>query len=91
MGTDLHGWIECRTRRQGLNHDEKAWSPTISLSMLGMPRDYDGLACLFGVRDFDTMWRPVTANRGLSPDTSPEVRAEHATWSALGFAETWLS
>ncbi|MER7184937.1 hypothetical protein ABT404_36645 [Streptomyces hyaluromycini] len=89
MGTDIHGWIECRTWREGLNHDETAWSPAISLSMLGMPRDYDGFACLFGVRDFDATWHPVAANRGLPPDASPEVREEHATWAAAAFGETW--
>ncbi|MEU6195057.1 hypothetical protein [Streptomyces sp. NPDC047061] len=82
MGTDIHGWIECRTWREALPHDETAWSPAISLPLLGMPRDYDGFACLFGVRDFDATWRPVAANRGLPPDTSPEVREEHATWAA---------
>ncbi|RPE43471.1 hypothetical protein EDD90_6674 [Streptomyces sp. Ag109_O5-1] len=91
MGTDIHGWVECRTWRDGLDYDATAWCRAISLSMLGMPRDYDGFACLFGVRDFQAMWRPVAANRGLPPDTSPEVHAEHATWAASAFAETWLT
>ncbi|MGY4982897.1 hypothetical protein ACWCYL_38115 [Streptomyces sp. 900105755] len=91
MGTDIHGWIECRTWREGLNHDETAWSPAINLPMLGMPRDYDAFACLFGVRDFDATWHPVAPSRGLPPDTSPEVREEHATWAASAFAETWLT
>ncbi|MGW7240394.1 hypothetical protein [Streptomyces sp. NPDC054804] len=92
MGTDIHGWVECRTWRGGLDHDETAWSPAISrLSMLGMPRDYDAFACLFGVRDFHGMWRPVATNRGLPPDTSLEVREDHAPWAGWAFAETWLT
>ncbi|MEU9455179.1 hypothetical protein [Streptomyces sp. NPDC048277] len=91
MGTDIHGWVECRTWREGLDYDETAWHPAISLFSLGMPRDYDAFACLFGVRDFQAMWRPVAANRGLPSDTSLKVRAEHATWAGTAFAETWLT
>ncbi|MFJ3302725.1 hypothetical protein ACIPSA_06345 [Streptomyces sp. NPDC086549] len=91
MGTDIHGWIECRTWREGLEYDETAWCPAITLSMLGIPRDYEAFACLFGVRDFSNHWRPVAADRDLPPDASDTVRTELSSWGESAFGTTWLS
>ncbi|MCF3129807.1 hypothetical protein [Streptomyces olivochromogenes] len=90
MGTDIHGWIECRTWGSDLEPGETAWQPAITLSMLGMPRDYEAFACLFGVRDFSGLWRPIAANRGLPPDTSQTIRTELESWGDAAFGTTWL-
>ncbi|WP_418961121.1 hypothetical protein [Streptomyces tritici] len=90
MGTDIHGFVECRIWGPGLAPDETAWQAAVELSLLGMTRDYEGFACLFGVRDFGGRWRPVAAGRGLPADVSPTARAEHASWGAAAFGATWL-
>ncbi|WP_406865046.1 hypothetical protein ABZO31_33245 [Streptomyces sp. HUAS MG47] len=90
MGTDIHGFVECRTWGPGLDHDETAWFAAVELSMLGMTRDYAGFACLFGVRDVGGRWRPVAADRGLPDDVSETARAEHASWGEAAFGASWL-
>ena len=90
MGTDIRGFVECRTWGPGLDVDETAWQRAVELSMLGVTRDYAAFACLFGVRDLDGHWRPVSAGRGLPADVSAEVRAAHASWGAAAFGATWL-
>ncbi|MFH8771586.1 hypothetical protein [Streptomyces sp. NPDC017958] len=91
MGTDIHGWVECRTWREGLAPGETAWCPALDLAMLGVHRDYEAFACLFGVRDFDARWRHVAADRGLPPDVSEPVRAGLESWGGAAFGTTWLS
>ncbi|MFJ8627009.1 hypothetical protein ACIRD3_29810 [Kitasatospora sp. NPDC093550] len=90
MGTTVHGFVECRTWGPGLGVEETAWYSAIELSMLGMTRDYEAFACLFGVRDLGRHWRPVAADRGLPPDASENTRAEHARWGDSAFAASWL-
>ncbi|WP_316754006.1 hypothetical protein [Streptomyces herbicida] len=66
MGTDIHGLIECHAWAPGLDAGETSWHAAIDLTMLGMvTRDYEAFACLFGVRNFSGLWRPVAADRGL--------------------------
>ncbi|WP_159072330.1 hypothetical protein [Streptomyces sp. CMB-StM0423] len=90
MGTDIRGFVECRTWGPGLAVDETAWYPAIELSMLGVTRDYEAFACLFGVRDLSGHWRPVSSGRGLPGDVSEAVRAKHASWGEAAFGATWL-
>ncbi|MFI7706599.1 hypothetical protein [Nonomuraea sp. NPDC049480] len=90
MGTSIHGFVECRTWTRGLDIDERAWCAAISLSMLGVTRDYDAFDCLFGVRSSGN-WRPIAADRGLPLDASETARAELAEWGEAAFGVTWLS
>ncbi|MER7791312.1 hypothetical protein [Streptomyces sp. NPDC097640] len=90
MGTDIRGFVECRTWGPGLEIGETAWYAAIELSMLGVTRDYEAFACLFGVRDFSGHWRPVAADRGLPADTAEATRAEFAGWGEAAFGATWL-
>ncbi|GAA3014572.1 hypothetical protein GCM10020229_27360 [Kitasatospora albolonga] len=91
MGTDIHGYLECRTWGPGLAYDQRAWFTAIELSMLGMTRDYAGFPCLFGVRDIGHHWRPVAAGRGLPADASETTRTAHAAWGEAAFGATWLT
>ncbi|MCF2531795.1 hypothetical protein [Yinghuangia soli] len=92
MGTDIHGYIECRTWKPGLDPGETAWQPAVDLALLGLYRDYAGFAVLFGVRDIHDEWRPVAAGRGLPADVSGVVLAAYdmcepavdATWIGWG-------
>ncbi|MEU8252371.1 hypothetical protein, partial [Nonomuraea sp. NPDC048916] len=88
MGTDIHGFVECRTWTHGLDIGESAWCAAISLSMLGVHRDYDAFDCLFGVRSSGD-WRPIAADRGLPQDASETARAELAQWGEAAFGVTW--
>ncbi|MGV9454504.1 hypothetical protein [Streptomyces sp. NPDC003635] len=87
MGTNIRGYVECRTWG---TDDDSAWYPAIELPLLGILRDYDAFACLFGVRDPGAHWRPVAADRGLPADVSRRVHAEHASWGDTAFGVTWL-
>ncbi|MFF2845467.1 hypothetical protein ACFVT5_03925 [Streptomyces sp. NPDC058001] len=89
MGTDIHGYVECRTWGPGLAPTETAWYPAVPLPMLGVARDYPAYDCLFGVRG-SGVWRPVAAGRGLPPDASETVTAEMADWGPGAFGATWL-
>ncbi|MFF4542686.1 hypothetical protein ACFY1J_00325 [Streptomyces sp. NPDC001406] len=90
MGTDIHGLIECRAWAPGLDAGETSWHAAIDLTMLGMvTRDYEAFACLFGVRNYSGLWRPVVADRGLPPDASTTTRAELSSWGAAAFGTTW--
>lgn len=90
MGTDIRGFVECRTWGVGPGDGETAWHSAIELSMLGVARDYPAFACLFGVRDFSGHWQPVSAGRGLPADAAEGTRAEHTSWGAAAFGATWL-
>ncbi|MER7583878.1 hypothetical protein [Kitasatospora sp. NPDC097691] len=88
MGTDIRGFVECRTWD---DTGAKAWRSAVELSLLGMTRDYPAFACLFGVRDVGGRWRPVSAGRGLPADVAQRTRAGHASWGAAAFGATWLA
>lgn len=90
VGTDIRGFVECRTWSVGLDVGERTWCSAIELSLLGVSRDYDAFACLFGIRDLSERWRPVSAGRGLPTDVSEHARAEHAAWGDSAFGATWL-
>jgi hypothetical protein len=60
MGTDIHGYVECRTWAP----EGTVWESAVELSMLGVTRDYPAFACFFGVRDFAGHWQPVGASAG---------------------------
>ncbi|YCK33865.1 hypothetical protein ACNF49_07115 [Actinomadura sp. ATCC 39365] len=89
MGTDIHGFIECRTWTPGLDVGETAWCAAISLKML-VGRDYEAFDCLFGVRS-SGHWRPVAADRGLPRDASETTKAGLAEWGEAAFGVTWLN
>ncbi len=90
VGTNIQGYVECRTQAPGPGMGEPAWHSAIELSMLGVIRDYDAFACLFGVRDPAGHWRPVAADRGLPADVSDAARTGHAAWGDAAFGATWL-
>ncbi|MBL1099322.1 hypothetical protein [Streptomyces coffeae] len=90
MGTDIEGFVECRTWGPGLDIGETAWYSAIELSMLGMTRDYPAFACLFGVRALSGHWRPVAADRGIPADASTVTRAGHAASGKAAFGATWI-
>ncbi|WP_406287986.1 hypothetical protein [Embleya sp. NBC_00896] len=89
MGTDIHGFVECRTWRPGRAVGEVEWCAAIDLSLLGLNREYEVFDCLFGVRA-SGHWRPVAADRGLPSDASTTTRAELADRCDVAFGSTWL-
>ncbi|MCX5410750.1 hypothetical protein [Streptomyces sp. NBC_00059] len=89
MGTDIHGFIECRWDRW-LDEDDREWFPAIDLAHLYNGRDYVAFGSLFGVRD-TTSFRALADHRGLPPDTSQEVLADFSTWSNELHGESWIS
>ncbi|WP_432011354.1 hypothetical protein [Streptomyces cucumeris] len=90
MGTDIYGFVECRTWGPGLELGATAWYSAIDLSLLGVDRDYAAFGCLFGVRGPEGHWRPVAAGRGLPVDVSEVTGAEHAAHGAAVFGTTWI-
>ncbi|GAA3205183.1 hypothetical protein [Nonomuraea roseoviolacea] len=90
MGTDIHGFIECRAWTRGLDFGETAWCAAISLEMLSAGREYAAFDCLFGVRSSGD-WQPIAADRGLPQDASETTRAGLAEWGDAAFGVTWLT
>ncbi|MER6578020.1 hypothetical protein [Nonomuraea sp. NPDC001023] len=89
MGTDIHGFIECRTWAPGLDVGETAWCAALSLKTL-VGRDYEAFDCIFGVRS-SGHWRPIAADRGLPQDASETTKAGLAEWGEAAFGVTWLN
>ncbi|TLS40507.1 hypothetical protein FE633_41190 [Streptomyces montanus] len=89
MGTDIHGYVECRAWGPGLAPGESAWQSAISLSVLGTTRDYPAFDCLFGVRSWGR-WEPIAADRGLPADAAARTVAELESWGGAAFGVTWL-
>lgn len=89
MGTDIHGFIECRWD-YWLDEDDRAWSQVIDLSHLYNGRDYGAFGALFGVRD-TASFRALADHRGLPHDASREVLACFGPWSDELHGESWIS
>ncbi|MDQ0984993.1 hypothetical protein [Streptomyces sp. V2I9] len=89
MGTDLHGFIECRWDRW-LDEDDRVWFPAIDLSHLYNGRDYGAFGSLFGVRD-TASFRPLADHRGLPPDVSEGVLAAFEPWNDDQHGASWIS
>jgi hypothetical protein len=84
MGTDIDGWIECRT----LVVDNETWDAVMDFRFIYRGRDYDSFGCLFGVRN-TANFRPIAPDRGLPHDVSEQVKKE-ATFAGL-YAHTWIT
>lgn len=76
LSTDVGGMIECRpgARLWGPGDEDSVWEPAIDLFLLNRGNAYDGLACLFGIRNSFGFrpWRKAVASR-MTPRTGFEV------------------
>jgi hypothetical protein len=91
MGTDISGFIECRTWH--LHGEETPWHAAVDLFCLYTTRNYDAFGCLFGVRNFAD-FRPLATGRGLPGDVSEGVLAElDRAYSSPDdvFGTSWIS
>ncbi|WP_411071185.1 hypothetical protein [Streptomyces sp. cmx-4-25] len=79
MSTDVSGTIECRpgARLWGPDDEDAVWELGIDLFLLNRGNAYDGLACLFGIRN-SFGFRPLAEGRGFPDDASDGLRAEFA-------------
>ncbi|MFF4852467.1 hypothetical protein [Streptomyces sp. NPDC001194] len=84
MGTDMHGFIECR------DEDDRRWNGAIDIAHLYDGRSYAAFGALFGVRDA-TSFRPLAEYRGLPADVSPESLAGFASWSPDAAGASWIT
>ncbi|GHG31279.1 hypothetical protein [Streptomyces zaomyceticus] len=76
MSTDVSGMIECRpgARLWGVDDEDTVWEAGIDLFLLNRGNAYDGLACLFGVRNYFG-FRPLAEDRGFPDDASEGLRS----------------
>lgn len=89
MSTEVNGVIECRplARVWGVDDEDAQWCAAIDLCLLNSGNAYDGLACLFGIRN-SFGFRPLAEGRGLPEDASEGARGDcHAD----AYGETWVS
>ena len=84
MGTDINGWIECKTQTMDL----ETWAAVMALGYVYLGRDYDAFGCLFGVRN-DTHFRPIAPDRGVPDDASDQVKGAASVPGLYG--QTWIS
>ncbi|WP_418960494.1 hypothetical protein [Streptomyces tritici] len=90
MGTDIHGFLECRTNYRTLDaEDMTGWHGAVDLDLLYSGRDYDAFGCLFGVRNL-AGFRPLAAERGLPGDVSEEARRRYEGWGRDAHDATWI-
>ncbi|MFF2600535.1 hypothetical protein ACFVVB_15785 [Streptomyces californicus] len=89
MGTDMHGFIECRWDRW-LDEDDREWFRAVDLSHLYNGRDYVAFGSLFGVRD-TVSFRPLADHRGIPQDASGEVLTTLETWGDDRHGESWIT
>lgn len=94
MSTDISGMIECRpgARLWGPDDEDSVWEPAIDLFLLNGGNAYDGLACLFGVRN-TFGFRPLAEDRGFPDDASEGLRD---VFTAFGgpddvYGTSWLT
>lgn len=94
MSTDVSGMIECRpgARLWGPDDEDSVWEVAIDLFLLNRGNAYDGLACLFGVRN-SFGFRPLAEGRGFPDDASDGLRGEFAGYGGPGdvHGTTWLT
>lgn len=72
MSTDVSGMIECRPGLACgacLDDEDSVWEVGIDLFLLNRGNAYDGLACLFGIRNYFG-FRPLAEDRGFPDDAS---------------------
>lgn len=77
--TDVSGMIECRPGAclWGPDDEDSVGEIGIDLFLLNRGNSYDGLACLFGVRN-SFGFRPLAEDRGFPDDASDGLRGEFA-------------
>lgn len=94
MSTDVSGMIECRpgARLWGPDDEDSVWEAGIDLLLLNMANAYDGLACLFGIRNHFG-FRPLAEDRGFPDDVSEGLRREFADCGGPRYVHgtTWLT
>ena len=94
MSTDVSGMIECRpgARLWGPDDEDSVWEVGIDLFLLNRGNAYDGLACLFGIRN-SFGFRPLAEGRGFPDDASDGLRGEFAGYGGPGdvHGTTWLT
>ncbi|MFF3790877.1 hypothetical protein ACFYXW_12505 [Streptomyces sp. NPDC001981] len=94
MSTDVSGMIECRpgARLWGPDDEDSVWEIGIDLFLLNRGNAYDGLACLFGVRN-SFGFRPLSEERGFPDDASDGLRGEFAGYGGPHdvHGTTWLT
>ncbi|MEV6197816.1 hypothetical protein AB0M19_36105 [Streptomyces sp. NPDC051920] len=94
MSTDVSGMIECRpgARLWGPDDEDSVWEAGIDLVLLNQGNAYDGLACLFGVRNYFG-FRPLAEDRGFPDDASDGLQAEFASCGGPRdvHGTTWLT
>ncbi len=94
MSTDVSGMIECRpgARLWGLDDEDSVWEVGIDLFLLNRGNAYDGLACLFGIRNYFG-FRPLAEDRGFPDDASEGLRDEFARYGGPHdvHGTTWLT
>ncbi|MFD9870954.1 hypothetical protein ACFXI8_09250 [Streptomyces niveus] len=94
MSTDVSGMIECRpgARLWGPDDEDSVWVAGIDLFLLNRGNAYDGLACLFGVRN-SFGFRPVAEDCGFPDDASDGLRGDFAAYGGPEdvFGTTWLT
>ncbi|MGW1640463.1 hypothetical protein [Streptomyces lavendulae] len=94
MSTDVSGMIECRpgARLWGPDDEDTVWEVAIDLLLLNGGNAYDGLACLFGIRNYFG-FRPLAEGRGFPDDASDGLRDEFADCGGPRYVHgtTWLT
>ncbi|UUU19252.1 hypothetical protein [Streptomyces sp. DSM 40750] len=94
MSTDVSGMIECRPGAQlwGPDDEDSVWQAAIDLFLLNRGNAYDGLACLFGIRN-SFGFRPLAEGRGFPDDASDGLRGDFAAYGGPGdvHGTTWLT
>ncbi|MFJ7127327.1 hypothetical protein [Streptomyces sp. NPDC098101] len=94
MSTDVSGMIECRpgARLWGPDDEDTVWEAGIDLFLLNRGNAYDGLACLFGIRN-TFGFRPLAEDRGFPGDASEGLREEFADYGGPDcvYGTTWLT
>ncbi|MER5727360.1 hypothetical protein ABT084_03195 [Streptomyces sp. NPDC002138] len=76
----------------GPDDEDSVWEVGIDLFLLNRGNAYDGLACLFGIRNFYG-FPPLAEDRGFPDDASDGLQAEFAGYSGPHdvHGTTWLT
>ncbi|MFF3312747.1 hypothetical protein [Streptomyces sp. NPDC002952] len=94
MSTDVSGVIECRpgARLWGPEDEDSVWEAGIDLFLLNVGNAYDGLACLFGIRN-SFGFRPLAEGRGFPNDASDGLRRDFMAYGGPDdvHGTTWLT
>ncbi|MET3982950.1 hypothetical protein [Streptomyces sp. PvR034] len=94
MSPTVIGMIECRpgVRLWGADDEDSGWEAGIDLLLLNTGNGYDGLACLFGIRNYFG-FRPLSEDRGFPDDASEGLRREFADCGGPRdvYGTTWLT